>query len=317
MNITILGKLIDSKLSLETQQAYKKVLKLEMDNKSIELLFLNNDTKIKSLPLPLKTTIKLYNNITGNDIKSNYVELMDHYQKHSKADYVVVALGDLNEDVVPLFGERYNLNSFIDCTGIQYQIETHRLLLQKPEYSGNVIKHYHLAQKAIIGFRTQQSDKTVLHQVVTNKIQYIDYSVVVNDPAIKREYLTTNSTQIEDADFCIVCGYGVGSKANVDEIIRYGQSIGAVVCGTKKIIDSGWLPMNLLIGQTGHIISPSLCITIGVSGAAPLLNGILGSKKIIAINKDKDARIFSYSDYGIVGDYKDVISKGLSTNENH
>lgn len=315
MNIAILGTLKNSKLSIDTQHTLNTLLTLHINMLTIELLFLDNTMDNKRIDVPHQTNMKVYNNIIGEDTKSNYVQLMDHYLENNEADFVVLAVGDLNEELVPLFGERYHMNSFIDCVGLQYTKEGKQLIIQKPEYSGNVIAHYNLIEKSVFSFRSSNTKINPIEVLQSTDIQYVEYKQFIEDKAVKREFIETNSTYLEDADFVIVCGYGVGSKENVKEIIKYADALGAIVCGTKKIIDSGWLPMNLLIGQTGHIISPNLCITIGVSGAAPLLNGISGSKKIIAINNDKDARIFSYADYGIVSDYKDIDFKELSNHE--
>jgi electron transfer flavoprotein alpha subunit len=316
MKITILGKLVNSELSIETQNALNKILNLKKNDLIIDLLFLDENANINSIKLPKKTAIKIYHKITGSNPNEKYIKLIDHYCKTNSFDHLILSLGNLNEDLVPLLGERLNIASFIDCSKLEYS-DSKDLSLLKYEYSGNVISHYNLNQSSVFSFRTQKTDTVSIDTSIDVSVLYIDYEIYVEDNVIIREYTKSNSTNLEDADFVIVCGYGVGSKQNVEEIVKYGKKIGATVCGTKKIIDSGWLPMNLLIGQTGHIISPNLCITIGVSGAAPLLNGILGSKKIIAINNDKDARIFSYADYGIVGDYKKIIAKGLISHESN
>lgn len=315
MNITILGTLNNSKLSSETKYILSTLLAQNISELTIDLLFLDNAINDKSIELPHQTNMKIYNQIVGEDDKSNYVQMMDHYQKNNEVDFVIVALGDLNEELVPLFGERLNMNSYIDCVGLQHIKEGNQLIVQKPEYSGNVISHYILLEKSVFSFRTNNKKPEPFTDQHTILIQYVEYKQIIKDLKVKREFKASNSIHLEDAEFVIVCGYGVGSKENVKEIIKYAEGLGAIVCGTKKIIDSGWLPMNVLIGQTGHIISPNLCITIGVSGAAPLLNGIVGSKKIIAINNDKDARIFSYADYGIVSDYKDINFKELCNHE--
>ncbi|AIO19438.1 Electron transfer flavoprotein subunit alpha [Candidatus Izimaplasma bacterium HR1] len=317
MKFTILGKLINSKLSEETIDIVNKLLKLENKNLQIELLFVDENTYIDMIMLPKEITIKVYNNIIGDNEKEKYVKLVDHYSNNHSIGNLILALGNLDEELVPLLGERLKLASFIDCVGLEYSESKNELSLLKPEYSGNVISHYTLKDCSVLSFRYQKLKLLNFGNVIPVKVEYVNYKIHVKDKYISKEYLESQNTNLEDADFVIVCGFGVGNKENVTEIINYGKKIGATVCGTKKIIDSGWLPMNLMIGQTGHIISPSLCITIGVSGAAPLLNGIIGSKKIIAINNDKNARIFSYADYGIIGDYKKIIAKGLNINESN
>lgn len=316
MKYAILGTMTDLEISVETLDSLTRIFKIEDKDLEIDLLFLNDNSNIDTIDLPINVTIKVYTKITGTSIRNRYVELVDHYNKRNEFSHFVIALDTLNDDLVPLLGERLSIISFLDCIGLEINSNS-ELILLKPEYSGNVTSHYALKQPAIFSFRHQNTEIPTWIGSKVSKVQYISYEYNTDDMAIKREVISSDSTNIEDEKFVIVCGFGVGNKENVQEIIKYGKKIGAIVCGTKKIIDSGWLPMNLLIGQTGHIISPNLCITIGVSGAAPLLNGIISSKKIIAINNDKDARIFSYADYGIIGDYKQVLFKGLVNYENN
>jgi electron transfer flavoprotein alpha subunit len=87
------------------------------------------------------------------------------------------------------------------------------------------------------------------------------------------------------------------------------ETLGASVGGTRDVIEAGWLPHELQIGQTGETVTPKIYFAIGISGAIQHVVGMKNSEIIIAINKDPNAPIFDVSTYGIVGDALEIVPK--------
>ena len=307
MNITIVGLMSNLKLSPNTINAFNVVDSLETTEKTVTLILADSKLPLQKLVVPKYTNIINFQCPS----KMDHYSVIENYLTKNESDLIIVCLDDDNESLVPLLGDKLQAPSYIDITTLELNKTNNTLEIIKPEYGGNVNAHYILDTQSVISFRHHPAQSLLDNDSVAKDVKTVITACTENKQILSVTSRELANSGIADAKVIIVCGFGVGSKENIKKILQYGNKIGAIVCGTKKIIDSGWLPLNLLIGQTGHIISPDICITIGVSGAAPLLNGILGSKIIIAINKDKDARIFNYADYGIVKDYNEILKEGF------
>jgi Electron transfer flavoprotein, alpha subunit len=112
-----------------------------------------------------------------------------------------------------------------------------------------------------------------------------------------------SGVNIENADIVIGVGRGFKNKEDLKLAQELADAINGVVgCSRPIAADYGWLPNDLWIGISSKIIKPKLYIAVGISGAPQHVSGIMDSKVIVAINKDKNASIFKYADYGVVAD---------------
>jgi electron transfer flavoprotein alpha subunit len=114
-------------------------------------------------------------------------------------------------------------------------------------------------------------------------------------------------SNVEEATIIVSGGRGVGGPEGFAEIDALAKALGGVVGASRPVTDEGWLPHRHHIGQTGRTVKPEVYIACGISGAVQHQAGMQTSRFIIAINKDKDAPIFTFSDLGIVGDLKVVV----------
>jgi len=102
-------------------------------------------------------------------------------------------------------------------------------------------------------------------------------------------------------------GRGVGCTENFQLLADFAEAIGGTVSCSRAVVDAGWKPKDLQVGQTGKTVRPNVYFAIGVSGAIQHLAGMEESDIIIAINKDESAPIFDVADYGIVGDLNKIL----------
>ena len=105
----------------------------------------------------------------------------------------------------------------------------------------------------------------------------------------------------------VAVGRGIQDKANIELAENLANALGGVVCGSRPVIDQGWLPLSRQVGKSGLTVKPKLYVALGISGAPEHIEGMKDSELIVAVNSDPGAPIFNVAHYGIVGDVLETL----------
>ena len=219
---------------------------------------------------------------------------------------------DIGMDLAPRLNGRLGGGLAMDCLAVAIDPATKCLVTTRPVYGGNAhataVSKTARPQMATIRPKTlPAAERNDSRQgqviVIEDKVDPTTLKIRV----VERIKEQVEGVKLEDAEVVVSGGRGIGSKQNFEMVKELAHVLGGAVGATRPVCDEGWTPASLQIGQSGKVVSPKLYIAVAISGAMAHITGCLGSKYIIAINKDKDANIFSVARYGVVGDYKEIL----------
>jgi electron transfer flavoprotein alpha subunit len=139
------------------------------------------------------------------------------------------------------------------------------------------------------------------------QVELEDFSTAAR--MVEQAHEESEGPSIEDAEVVVAGGRGLGGPENFTLVEELAKALGGAVGATRAVVDAGWYPYSTQVGQTGKTVSPKLYVACGISGAIQHKVGMQSSGVIVAINKDSNAPIFEFSDFGVVGDVHQVVPK--------
>ena len=242
-----------------------------------------------------------------------------------KPEIMLVGATAIGRDLGPTVSARVKTGLTADCTvleigdfplvavpGKEADQKHKQLLMTRPAFGGNTI--------ATIACPDNRPQMATVRPGVMQKIAPIagaKANIVEFNPGFtpNNRYVeilnivkaVKNTANIMDAKILVSGGRGVGSKENFKLLEDLAEVLGGTVSCSRAVVENGWLPVDLQVGQTGKTVRPQIYFAIGISGAIQHVAGMEDSDLIVAINKDEDAPIFDVADYGLVGDLNKIV----------
>jgi len=285
--------------------------------------------------LPGSGVGSLANKLIGHGADKVYVvddQRLGHYQTGSYAQVlreliekhrpqiVIYGATPMGRDLAPRVASSLRAGLTADCTDLEISDVTDpktktdhlNLLLQiRPAFGGNIIAtivnfdrwpQMATVREGVMPLREADASRT--GQVIEEKVE-IDPAVM----AVKliERHIEPRKINLKGARVIVAGGGGIGSKDNFELVYDLAGAIGGAVGASRAAVDGGLIGKEHQVGQTGTTVRPALYIAVGISGAIQHRAGMEESAKIVAINTDREAPIFSVAHYGIVGDFKQVI----------
>ena len=254
-----------------------------------------------------------------------YAHALSSVINEYKPDIVLVGATAIGRDLGPTVSARVKTGLTADCTSLEIgdfplvaapgkedEQKHNQLLMTRPAFGGNTI--------ATIACPDNRPQMATVRPGVMQKIAPIagaKANMVEFNPGFEEnnryvEILNIvkavkNTANIMEAKILVSGGRGVGSKENFKLLDDLAEVLGGTVSCSRAVVENGWQPVDLQVGQTGKTVRPQIYFAIGISGAIQHVAGMEDSDLIVAINKDEDAPIFDVADYGLVGDLNKIV----------
>lgn len=236
-----------------------------------------------------------------------YAKVIAEIAKTEAAEIILLPASEMGKDVSPRVSVKLDAGLATGCTVLN--VENDIVKATRPVYAGkglvevvikSAVKIFTLRPNVFTAGVSSGAQAPVEQRTIELNEQ--DFASMVTEVKI-----SSGKKDVAEADIIVSGGRGLKGPEHFSLIEDLASSLGAAVGASRAVVDAGWRPHDEQVGQTGKTVSPSLYVAVGISGAVQHLAGMSSSKYIVAVNKDKDAPIFTVADYGMVGDAFEII----------
>jgi electron transfer flavoprotein alpha subunit len=218
-----------------------------------------------------------------------------------------------NQALVPKLAYQTGIEVITDCIQLAIEAGTGGLLCFKPVYGAKFIATFRLEKKPFLVTLRSKAWSPIAPRATSGEV--IPFAPVLEEVSNKVECakrIKEENINLSKADAIVSAGRGVKDAEGLSRLNGLVNILGAYFSrvelgASRPIVDAHLVPSSRQVGLTGEKVAPELYIAIGISGSLQHVTGILGAKKIVAINSNPKAPIFQVADYGVVGDFEEVV----------
>jgi electron transfer flavoprotein alpha subunit len=240
-----------------------------------------------------------------------YLMVLEKVARQVAPEIILLGQTAAGRDLAPWLAFHLNTGATMDCTALEIDPTSKRLLMTRPVYGGNALAVQVCEfNPQIATVRTKAMAPLVKDSTRQGQVIKVDAAI---DPAaiktrvIERKAEAAAGVKLEEARVVVSGGRGMGSAEGFKQLEAIAGILKGAVGATRPPCDKKWISDTRQIGLTGKVVSPDLYIAVGVSGASQHVSGFSSAKVIAAINKDPEANIFKVAHYGIIADWKAVL----------
>ncbi len=241
----------------------------------------------------------------------SFAAAMEKVTKQASPQVLIMGQTFVGRDLAPRLAFMLDTAATMDCIDLEIDPDSKRLLQTKPVYGGNAQAIYSTEYNPQIA-TVRAKSMTAPEPDTSRQGEIIVVDLEISEEAIRTKVIEKAPEQVEGikleaAKVVIGGGRGIGSAEDFAQLEELAGIFGGAVGATRAAVDNGWMPSTKQIGLTGKVITPDLYIAIALSGASQHMAGCYSAGTIVAINKDDEANIFKEAEYGVIGDWKEVV----------
>ena len=241
----------------------------------------------------------------------SYTAVMEKIVKQVNPGIVLLGQTSVGRDLGPRLAFRLGTAISMDCLELDIAPDSKLLLQTRPVYGGNARAIFTTEKEPqMVTVRTKAMSP--LERDDSRKGEVIDVEAGIDASIIRAKFVEkvkeeVAGVKLEDAPVVVAGGRGIGGPEGFKQLEELAGLLKGAVGATRPATDNGWVPTTSQVGLTGKIVAPDVYIAVALSGSSQHMAGCSGSKNIIAVNKDAEANIFREAQFGVVGDWKQVI----------